>query len=181
MACALRVRGREDAYSAGRLRTGKNSSRTGAWRGPEGPRSPSRRWLSRTPSMARSLLKDIVAVRHLGGHRLWLRFEDGIEGEINLRDVIVEFRGVLAALLDPVFVAQVRVHTEFGTITWPGELDLDPVVLYAHVTGTALPKWGTDDALCRSPAGERPGTEPERDCAVEPSTSPSDELSPFRV
>jgi hypothetical protein len=97
-------------------------------------------------AMPTDLLKDIVAVRHLGGRRLWLRFEDGIEGEIDLDRVIGEFRGVLAALLDPVFVAKVRVHPEFGTITWPGELDLDPVVLYCAVRGIPVP---TDEAPAR--------------------------------
>ncbi len=89
-------------------------------------------------------LKDVVAVRHLGGHRIWLRFEDGIEGEIDLRKVVREFSGVLAGLRDPGFVAEVRVHPEFGTITWPGELDLDPVVLYCAVKGIPVPTY--DDA-----------------------------------
>jgi len=91
--------------------------------------------------MGSGVLQDIVAVRHLGGHRLWLRFEDGVEGEVDLRDVIEEFPGVLAALLDPAFVARVRVHPEFGTITWPGELDLDPVVLYCAVRGVPVPTY----------------------------------------
>jgi hypothetical protein len=103
--------------------------------------------------MGSGVLQDIVAVRHLGGHRLWLRFEDGVEGEVDLRDVVEEFRGVLAALLDPAFVAQVRVHPEFGTITWPGELDLDPVVLYCAVRGVPVPT--SDDAprAARPPRG----------------------------
>ena len=29
------------------------------------------------------MLKDIIAVEHLGGHRLRLRFEDGVEGELD--------------------------------------------------------------------------------------------------
>jgi len=98
-------------------------------------------------AMPTDLLKDIVAVRHLGGRRLWLRFEDGIEGEIDLDRVIGEFRGVLAALLDPAFVAKVRVHPEFGTVTWPGELDLDPVVLYCAVRGIPAP---TDETPART-------------------------------
>ncbi|MBL8875841.1 MAG: DUF2442 domain-containing protein [Phycisphaerae bacterium] len=33
---------------------------------------------------------------------------------------------------------------ESGTVTWPGELDLDPDVLYAEATGRKIP--GSDAA-----------------------------------
>ncbi len=36
------------------------------------------------------------------------------------------------------FVA-VAVHPELGTVCWPGGADLDPNLLYARVTGAALP------------------------------------------
>jgi Protein of unknown function (DUF2442) len=38
-------------------------------------------------------------------------------------------RGVFVALRDPRVFASVRV-TDSGTIEWPGEVDLDPEVLY---------------------------------------------------
>lgn len=38
-------------------------------------------------------MKDIIEARWLGGHRIRIRFEDGIEGEIDLAD-LVEFEGV---------------------------------------------------------------------------------------
>lgn len=117
--------------------------------------------------MAQDLLKDIVAVRHLGGHRLWLRFDDGVEGDVDLRKVIGEFRGVLAPLLNPSFVAQVHVHPEFGTITWPGELDLDPVVLYCAVRGIPVPSdesrpEGGSKAAARGGRGKQPGVRKTR-------------------
>ena len=34
------------------------------------------------------MLKDIVEVRPLGGHRLSLRFEDGVTGEIDVGDLV---------------------------------------------------------------------------------------------
>ena len=42
-----------------------------------------------------TMLKDVVAVRALGGYRVWLRFEDGLEGELDLGETIT-FRGVFA-------------------------------------------------------------------------------------
>jgi hypothetical protein len=84
------------------------------------------------------MLRDVVAVRALDGHRLWLRFDDGIEGEIALSDVI-SFDGVFEPLKSAQQFAAVRVDAELGTVVWPNGADLDPVVLYHRVTGTQLP------------------------------------------
>ena len=45
------------------------------------------------------MLKDIVEVRALGGYRVRLRFEDGVQGELDLGKVI-RFKGVFAGLAD---------------------------------------------------------------------------------
>lgn len=79
------------------------------------------------------MLKDIVAVKPTGNHQLWLRFEDGAEGEVDLARII-DFTGVFAPLRDPTIFAQVQVHPELGTICWPNGADLDPVVLYSLIT-----------------------------------------------
>ncbi|MEQ1893004.1 MAG: DUF2442 domain-containing protein [Planctomycetota bacterium] len=75
------------------------------------------------------MLKDVVAVRALGGYRVWLRFEDGLEGELDLGETIT-FRGVFAKLRNEREFARVRVDPELGTITWPGGADLAPEKLY---------------------------------------------------
>jgi len=85
------------------------------------------------------MMKDVVEVRPLSGFRLHLRFEDGVAGELDL-STIVRFDGVFATLRDPVKFAEVRVHPELGTIYWPGGADLDPDVLYAHITGSPIPE-----------------------------------------
>ncbi len=77
------------------------------------------------------MLKDIVAVKALPGHRLHLRFEDGAEGEVAFP---VPFDGVFAALRDPGVFATVRLNRELGTVVWPNGADLDPDVLYGLVT-----------------------------------------------
>ena len=79
------------------------------------------------------MLKDIVEVRPLGGHRLYLRFEDGVAGEVDFADRL-RFEGVFAPLLDPDVFAQVRLHAELGTIVWPTGADLDPDVLYSELS-----------------------------------------------
>lgn len=84
------------------------------------------------------MLTDIVEVRPLGGYRLFLRFDDGASGEIDLESV-VRFEGVFALLRDPEMFAQVRVNAELGTIVWPNGADLCADVLHSRVTGRALP------------------------------------------
>lgn len=41
------------------------------------------------------MLKDIVAVKVLDEHQLWLRFEDGVEGVVDINQLI-SFSGIFA-------------------------------------------------------------------------------------
>ena len=91
------------------------------------------------------MLPDITQVEHLGEFRLRLRFDDGTEGELDLKPLL-SFRGVFEPLRDPEYFARVRVDADLGTICWPNEADLDPVVLYARVTGTDVPDYGEGSA-----------------------------------
>jgi hypothetical protein len=86
------------------------------------------------------MLKDIVEVRPLDGYRLWLRFEDGIEGTVDVAEMI-HFQGVFEPLRDRAKFLEVRVDQEIGTICWPNGADLDPDVLYASVTGEKIPEF----------------------------------------
>jgi len=83
------------------------------------------------------MLVDIVEARPLGGYRVHLRFEDGVEADLDLGELI-RFEGVFAPLRDPARFAELRVHAELGTICWPGGADLDPDVLYARATGKPI-------------------------------------------
>jgi hypothetical protein len=87
--------------------------------------------------MIEIMLKDGVAARALGDYRLHLRFEDGVEGVVNLAPDL-SFQGVFEPLLDPAYFAQVRVDPELGTVVWPNGADLDPDVLYGRITGTPI-------------------------------------------
>jgi len=83
------------------------------------------------------MLVDIVEARALGGHRLYLRFEDGVEGAVDL-STLVDFKGVFAPLHDPEEVRKVTVNPELGTVCWPNGADLDPDVLYSILTGQEI-------------------------------------------
>ena len=82
------------------------------------------------------MLKDVTHAQALGGYRIKLRFEDGVEGVIDVA-ILVPLAGVFRPLRDPKQFA--AVHVELSTICWPCGADLDPDVLYAQVTGKAMP------------------------------------------
>lgn len=84
------------------------------------------------------MLKDVVEVKPLTECRLYLRFEDGMSGEVDIAQLI-SFTGVFAPLQDRDYFVQVEVNPDIGTICWPNEADIDPDVLYALVTGAPIP------------------------------------------
>lgn len=73
-------------------------------------------------------MDQVVELRYLGGHRLFLRFQSGASGEVNLADKL-RFDGVFAPLKDPVSFADARVDPEWGSVNWPTGADLCPDVL----------------------------------------------------
>jgi hypothetical protein len=84
------------------------------------------------------MLIDIVRVTPLANYELELLFEDGTNGIVNVAE-IVAFTGVFAPLENKTYFDLVRVNPDIGTICWPNEADIDPDVLYAHITGEPLP------------------------------------------
>ena len=83
------------------------------------------------------MLNDVARVEPRGGYRLWLQFQDGIEGEIDLEPHLT-FQGVFAPLRDPTYFARVRVSPNLGTISWPNDADWDLLVLYSLVTKRSI-------------------------------------------
>jgi hypothetical protein len=86
------------------------------------------------------MLKDIISVKTLEGYQLYLCFEDGIEGVVDVSEII-EFTGVFAPLKDLYYFKKVQLHPELGTIFWENGADLDPDVLYARVANQAIPNY----------------------------------------
>lgn len=83
------------------------------------------------------MLKDITAVQPLDDYHLHLTFEDGMNGVVNVKEM-VRFTGIFEPLTDPVYFNQVVVNEDIGTICWPNDVDLDPDVLYAAISGNAM-------------------------------------------
>jgi hypothetical protein len=76
-------------------------------------------------------MNDIVEVRYVRDYIVWLRFQDGTSGEV---DVSPSFRGpVFEPLRDLEFFRQVRIDPEIGTIVWPNGADVAPETLYRRL------------------------------------------------
>lgn len=79
------------------------------------------------------MLYRIIAVEPRSDYRLWVRFGDGTEGEVDLSDIAG--RGVFRRWTDrPDEFAQVQVDPESGSPVWPGELDVAPDRLYQELS-----------------------------------------------
>lgn len=88
------------------------------------------------------VMERVTACEAREGYRLWLRFTDGAEGVVDLSALVGV--GVFDSWRDPAEFRKVALDPVAKTVCWPGGIDLDPDVLYANVTGKALP--GSDAA-----------------------------------
>ena len=74
----------------------------------------------------------VTEAHHLGEHRLWLAFNDGHSGEIDLTDVL--FGPVFEPLLDVERFATLRVDQLLQTVVWENGADLAPEFLLERLT-----------------------------------------------
>ena len=77
-------------------------------------------------------MKKAVQAKPLDDYRLWLKYADGTEGEVDLSDLAG--RGVFKAWSDRKVFLAVTVD-DSGAIVWPGEIDLCPDALFLRLTG----------------------------------------------
>jgi Protein of unknown function (DUF2442) len=74
----------------------------------------------------------IVAVKPMDGHWLRISFSDGAVKDVDVGELLAA-GGVFGPIYESREVfEQVRVNPETATIEWPGEVDLDPEVLYGR-------------------------------------------------
>lgn len=93
--------------------------------------------------MIRDPLPRVAEVRHVRGHVLWLRFSDGLEGEVDLADGLGG--EIFASLRDPAIFARATVQS--GTVVWPNGADWAAETLYERVLSSNGPaRRSIDDA-----------------------------------
>jgi hypothetical protein len=78
------------------------------------------------------LLLHIVEAEYVGGYRIWLRFDDGAEGEVDLAN---ELTGpVFQPLRNMRAFRRFRLHPELRTLVWPNGADFAPEFLRDKLT-----------------------------------------------
>ena len=107
-------------------------------------------WLLEDTEASANALPKLVEVEACEGYRIWVRFDDGVSGEVDLSHLVG--KGVFKAWDDRRFFEQVFIG-EGGEVSWPDEIDLDPYKIYMDVTGKTVedmfPGWGEG---CRADA-----------------------------
>lgn len=74
----------------------------------------------------------IESVEVLPGYRLRVRFNDGIEGTVEMAGFVrSDSAGVFAVLRDEALFRQAIVA--LGVVTWPGDLDLAPDAMHREI------------------------------------------------
>jgi len=76
-------------------------------------------------------MKRVVAVEPRERYRVWLRFEDGVEGEVDLAHLAG--RGVFVAWDEPDQFESVTID-DTGALVWGDAIDLCPDALYLSLT-----------------------------------------------
>lgn len=80
-------------------------------------------------------MEDVIEGRYVSAYTIWLRFEDGTEGEVDLSQ---ELHGaVFEPLQKSEYFASFRVNPDTGTIEWPNGADFAPEFLYEKIHVTA--------------------------------------------
>lgn len=76
-------------------------------------------------------MNDVIEVRHVREYTIWVRFQDGTSGEVDLR---ASLRGpVFEPLHDIEFFKRLAVDPEIGTVVWPNGADIAPDTLHQRV------------------------------------------------
>jgi len=70
----------------------------------------------------------ITDANYKSGYQIWLRFSDGSEGVVDLKN---ELEGeIFEPLKDVGYFKTFSVHKELHTLTWPNGADFSPEYLY---------------------------------------------------
>jgi Protein of unknown function (DUF2442) len=88
----------------------------------------------------------IIEARVLDFFRLYVKFSDGVEGEVDLSALAGQ--GVFAAWDDRAFFEQLQIGSSGRSLDWGDQIDLSADSLYLNVTGKTaqelFPKLATE-------------------------------------
>jgi hypothetical protein len=76
---------------------------------------------------------NVVEARHVRDFTIWLKFEDGTQGEVDLASEL--WGPVFEPLKSPDYFRSFEI-AEYGTIAWPNGADIAPEFLYERARVT---------------------------------------------
>ncbi len=77
------------------------------------------------------MIPRLLEARYLGGYRVWLRFKDGLAGELDLKEEL--WGEVFEPLKDVAEFAKLKADPELHTLVWPNGADFAPEWLWEKV------------------------------------------------
>jgi len=72
-------------------------------------------------------------VKYVGDHKIWLAFEDGRQGEVDLKDEL--WGEVFEPLKSQETFEKIPLNPELNTVCWDTGADFAPEFLYAKLKG----------------------------------------------
>ena len=81
------------------------------------------------------MIAKITEARYEQNYTIYLRFQDGLEGFVNLEDEL--YGSMFESLKDIDAFQKFTIHPDFKTLCWPNGADIAPEFLYQHVRMTA--------------------------------------------
>jgi hypothetical protein len=90
------------------------------------------------------MLPRIVEARYIAGSKIWIRFSDGAEGDVDLSDELTA--PMFAPLRNVEEFKRVSLHPELRTLVWPNGADFAPELLremlrvVSHISDGVAPR-----------------------------------------
>lgn len=81
---------------------------------------------------------EIVACKAKPNHILWIRFDDGLEGEVDLSEKVSP--DIFKAWESEEFWQSVRIDPDYGTVCWGTQIYLDPYILKEEILNSRKEK-----------------------------------------
>ena len=77
------------------------------------------------------MIPHVIDAEYKGEYRIWLKFNDGSEGTVDLKDRL--FGEMFEPLKDTNAFKSFRIDPELETLVWPNGADLAPEFLRDHL------------------------------------------------
>jgi len=64
----------------------------------------------------------ITEAKHIGGTKFFVRFSDGLQGELDYMNF--NTKGLGAELIEPANLSKIYIEKDFGNVAWPNGVDI---------------------------------------------------------